>query len=461
MDIWIKIRSLFEKQGAEEAAKGVEKVGKETKDAGDKTEEVGTKTRKAFAAINAGAQVSEGSVMGVGHAIHNLAAQFPKLEGFMAPVGLALAAFAAWKHAIDEVKKLHAELAHGLTETHVSSIEGDIRKIITSYEAYSKALQSAEDHRKALSDAESAKDDARLASDLAKLNLEQAEKTLALKPEDSFGKKRLEIEMAAKRSTLTDAAALRKSDRELANIKAEGNDAQLRKDASEDQQKELISIYNQAGVQLQKILEDIQKKSASMLTPYGKQEKYKEESDQYADVIGKLTAIMTTIGKEISKPIEESAEASRKIVLLGEKAEVNRITRDTSVTSSQTVDKTRTLESRQLEYEAQKERERLEKELRERSERIREEERRKTELSQNAAKAYGKYIKDVHDEDNSRSGQTPQQEARQRAVIATAKEASDRANEALSAMGETIKAHLIEQRAEINKIKEQIQNLPK
>ncbi|NCA83650.1 MAG: hypothetical protein EOM72_13085, partial [Opitutae bacterium] len=209
MDIWIKIRSLFDKQAVDDAAKGVEEVGKKTEAVGEAARGAQGNTDKAFSAINASAQVAEGGVAGVGNAVRTLAGQFPALNAAIAPVGLALAAFAAWKKAVDAVKESRESLAKGKFDTIMGNEEAGIRSLSAAYERLRKSIADTEDARQRLSDAEASKDDAQTAAELAALDLESAQRQARLDPADQFAQRRLDIEMSRKRAEIVDASAAR------------------------------------------------------------------------------------------------------------------------------------------------------------------------------------------------------------------------------------------------------------
>lgn len=389
MSLIMRIRTLFEGKGTKEAVDNVAAVGKSAEDMGKKTVSAAGSSEKAFAAVNAATQVTEGGVIGVASAVKNLAGQFPKLQSALGPIGMLIAAFAAWKKAYDDLKNLQASVAAALRDTKIGNHEGEVRRLTEAYVEYGRALATAEDNRKRLSDAESSKEDAKLAADLAKLELAHAEAAAKLNPSDQFGRRRLDIDTASKRSALTDASALRKSDRELNDIMSEGRSLQQQKNEADQLVRDLSAEFASAQSDLTDIIQKIKEKSDAALTPAGKQSVYNSEFAKSAPDIARLVDILKAIPTQIKEAMATSGEAGRKIYSLSERAEVNRLNRDTQVTASKTGGVSRQIDSRQLAYDAAQERERIERELRDKKDAIREQEQRQSEMAAKTFKEYG------------------------------------------------------------------------
>lgn len=336
MDLWIKIRSLFDKQAVDAAAKGVGEVEKKTKDVGDAAKSAQGNTDKAFSAINASAQVAEGGVAGVGNAVRTLAGQFPALNAAIAPVGLALAAFAAWKKAIDAVKESREALERNLRDTQIGNIEAGVRSLAEAYGRLHKELVQVEEDRKRMADAEAAKDDARTAAELARIDLEAAEAAAKLNPEDRFARRRLDVETARKRAAVQDDAALRKSDRELSGIRGEAASLEAVKAAARETLAEAMSVFSAASGKQYEVMDKARQDAEGIGWYNGakmKREKIWSEADKSSQ---QLAAVMQEASVQIQEATELIASTERQQYSLSQQVDVNMSNRETVSSRSQT-----------------------------------------------------------------------------------------------------------------------------
>ena len=473
MDIWIKIRSLFEKQSVDDASKGVESLGKKMEETGKKSEEIGQNTRKAFGAINAAKQVSEEGIVGLGHAIHNLAGQFPALESAIAPVGLSLAAFAAWKRVIDTVRESHERLEKNLRDTKFGNIEASIKSLERAYKNMTDSIDAALDSRKRLTDAEASRDDAQTAAALAKIDLDHAKAKLSLDPADTFAGRRLDLDTAQKKAAVSDAAALRKSDRELAALRDEAEAQQRAKDNAAEK----IERFTEKLTQLSESFEELQHKvkdTSRWYDPLLKSmpigayyvasqkttdNRMAENAQKYAPNFDKIAAAQEKSADKITEAVLAANEAERNLFSLGSKAEVNRISRGTLGTQSETEGYKFSGDAKQMEFDRQKEIDRLQKEIADKAEQMRREEQRKAESAEKVREADQRYRKAVREEDAARPGQTPQQAARQDEHNKQLKEAADKSKNEQSKTMQVVAFQMTEAAEEMRKLREQIKNL--
>ena len=247
--------------GAKNAANEVGKV-KPGEGTAKEFDKVKGSAEKSFAAIDSARQVTEGGIMGLGQAVKNLASQFPALSAALGPVGLALAAFSAWKKAVDIVREAHDKLEKALSTIKLGNIEAQIRSNTAAYEAYYQSIKRAADESQRLSDVEAAKDDAKLRADVAALDLKRAQDKATISPDDEIGSRKIDLDYADKRAALEEASAQRKSDREAADLKnkelAQMNIARTAKEQQDDLEKNFIALSGER----MKIEQKIQKDSA-------------------------------------------------------------------------------------------------------------------------------------------------------------------------------------------------------
>jgi hypothetical protein len=219
-------------------------------------------SEKSFAAINAATNIATGGIMGVGSAVKNLVGQFPALTAAMGPIGLALAAFAAWKKVVDTVVAAHAALETSLRMIKVGNIEAQIRSNAAAYDAYYTSIKRAADERQRLTDIEAAKDDAKLRSQIAGLELSHAQQKATLAPDDEIGARKLDLSFADQRAALEEAAAKRKAEREDANLKAQEAAQMATAFTAKKQQDDDIQSFKDLANERMKIEARIQKAGA-------------------------------------------------------------------------------------------------------------------------------------------------------------------------------------------------------
>lgn len=211
------------KASADGAAESVNKV----KPAADTAKEFGKvqgSAEKSFAAIDSARQVTEGGIMGLGQAVKNLAGQFPALTAALGPVGLALAAFSAWKKVVDTLREAHAQLAAGIRQITLENLESKIRRTAEAYDQERQSIDRVADARQRLSDLEQSKDDAQLRAQLAALELKRAEDKARLNPDDTLGARKIDLAYSDQSSALKEASAARRSERETATLAASLSD---------------------------------------------------------------------------------------------------------------------------------------------------------------------------------------------------------------------------------------------
>lgn len=385
MSLIMRIRTLFDGKGTKEAVDNVAAVGKSAKEMGDNTKTAAGSAEKSFAAISAATQVTEGGVMGVGSAVKNLAGQFPKLTAALGPLGLLLAAFAAWKKVYDELKDRQSMFLKALRDTANGNTDAGLKNTILLYNQMEKSISNAAEARQRLTDAEASKDDARLASELAKLDLAHAEAAIKLNPDDTFGRRKLDLQTSAKRAELTDASAVRKADRELESLRSQVNDKEATKVNANNAIKELEDAFRGYSDQFTKLYEKTLEKSNLIQTSRTRGQLWDSVNPELKFMSDK----MVEIGAELKTIYEKRDTAEREIPSLVEKAEVNRMNRDTQVTTSKTGGVTRQIEARQIDYDAAEERERIVRELRDKKDAIREQEKRQSEMRDKTFKEYG------------------------------------------------------------------------
>lgn len=234
-ELIIAIRSAFDRKGTEEAQRQLDATGKKADEAGKKTEAGGIGAAKGFSALGQAAVASGGSVQGLASALGNMAAQVPALSAAAGPIGLAIAAAMAWVRAIQAAADAQDAMDKRLSETAVGNVEASLRNLSAAYLDLKDSISSAADEVTRLYEAESAKDDAAKKADLARLSLDRARQLAALSPDDTVGRRRLDVSVAERRAEIEEAAERRKAERDHASLRAQAFSLEALKAAAEEQ----------------------------------------------------------------------------------------------------------------------------------------------------------------------------------------------------------------------------------
>ena len=307
-------------EGAADAVKKVKPDASAEKGFGKARESA----EKAFSAIDSARQVTEGGIMGLGQTIRNLAGQFPALMAAMGPVGLALAAFAAWKTAVDAVIDSKRKLLAMMRQIGVENTAAGIKSEAAAYESLTAAIMRNASARQQDSDIATAKDDARLRSDLAKLELQKAKDKAALNPDDQIGARDLELNYSVKRAALEEEAAARKQDRELLELKKKEADQIALSIAARETQDEQSKRFSDLSAQYLRVIDQAQKDS-SWKTPLQKQRIWEAAAAETTTI----SALMSDATGKIKAANTDEFTANRTLVGLRAAQEINRTDRGT------------------------------------------------------------------------------------------------------------------------------------
>lgn len=222
MDIMLRIRSFFEGKGTAEAADGIDRVGKAAGKTAPALGQSRESAEKAFGAINAATQVTEGGLNGLGQTVKNLGSQFPGLSAAaLGPIGLVIAAVAAWRAVVVSVLEAHDKLEATIRMIKIGNLAAQIKTESEAFDALYTSIRRAGEERQRWADIEQSKDDAVMRAELAKLGLDTAQRTAGLSPDDEIGRSKINLDAATKRAELEEAASKRKSEREERSLKAQ------------------------------------------------------------------------------------------------------------------------------------------------------------------------------------------------------------------------------------------------
>ena len=166
-NIQIDIKSTADTAGLDKSAaalQGVDKAG-----AGAKQSLVNS--RQGFSAASAAASAANGSVQGVAAALGQLAPKLQALNAALPVIGLLMAAFTAWKKAIDALKESQQAQAAGLREITSGNIAAGIDTVAASYARLTQSIDEAKQAQDDMLAGERAMATARRDRELAEIEL--------------------------------------------------------------------------------------------------------------------------------------------------------------------------------------------------------------------------------------------------------------------------------------------------
>jgi hypothetical protein len=150
-DILIRIRTAWEGQGAQSAAKGltdVETAAARTAPAMNKAAGATRVSAEEFSRAARMASAAGGSMEGIGAIIQQLGSRIAGLAAAIPVIGLVFAAFTAWKTVITTLIERHREHERLLRSIKDSNAAGAIDSITKSYDRMTTAIErAAEEHR--------------------------------------------------------------------------------------------------------------------------------------------------------------------------------------------------------------------------------------------------------------------------------------------------------------------------
>jgi hypothetical protein len=298
------------KSGADGAAAAAGKV-KPAAGADQEFKKVGASASATFQAVNVAAAAAEGNMMGVGQAVTSLAGGFPKLAAALGPIGLIVGAFTVLYNIIEKVRDAREKFEAGIRAIKLGNLESQIRRNVEAYDAESKAIQRVADARQQLSDIEQGKDDARLRSELAALELEQAKEKAALNPDDDIGSRKIDLKYAQQRAGLQEASDGRRAERESTQISAAASDEATKIKEAQKLKDDLIEQFSRLGAQYSHVVSSSRTKSDDWyerLIP-GRNDAFQASARESGDIAARMKSVSEAIRK--ADDDERSAKAKK------------------------------------------------------------------------------------------------------------------------------------------------------
>ena len=169
-DVKVIVKTEADTSGLDNAKKAVDGLTPATQRAAT----AGHGAEASFRAVNAAAAASSGTVSGVGQAMAALLPKFAALQTALPAIGLATAAFAAWKVVIDELIAAHKRLDKSLRDTQAANAESNVASLAAAYGRMSRELTKAADQAERLLSAERDMASAQKEREIANIDLGEA-----------------------------------------------------------------------------------------------------------------------------------------------------------------------------------------------------------------------------------------------------------------------------------------------
>ena len=209
----------------------IEKTEKSLDNLGEASARVTTKTtgtkkalissEQSMSAMGAASSAASGNLTGVASAMGQLA---PKLQGLSAAlpyIGLATAAFAAWKKVIDTLAESSRKMRMDLMASVDDQLNNALERSTAAYARMRQEMDDTATARRALSTAEAEAAAARSRERLAEIEAERAKAKSELQPGDELGARRVDAKYDARVAAEQDSNSADQLAREKANLRAE------------------------------------------------------------------------------------------------------------------------------------------------------------------------------------------------------------------------------------------------
>jgi len=210
-DILIKIRTQFEGKGAAEASKSLDSLDQSSRRASptlDKTADSLGKVNKSarvsvedFTRAARSASVLTGSMEGLGALASQVATRFTAVASALPVIGLLIAAFTAWKAAINAVTESQKAAAASLRDITATNSENAVRNMAKAFDDLQKSIANAGEEQKRFVDGQQAMAEAQKALTLA--NIDAAEQAALSNEADPLKQAVIKARFAEQRASVT------------------------------------------------------------------------------------------------------------------------------------------------------------------------------------------------------------------------------------------------------------------
>jgi len=295
------------------------------------SKEASVSAGQGFASVGQAASVAASGGLGpLSAALGGLSQQLPSLAAAAGPIGLVIAAFTAWKSAIDAVIKAGEDLRANITDIQLGNAESGVRRLNESYKELTGQLSAAAAELSRFYNAQSAGDDAVKRAELAKLELEYAERKAALDPSDTFGSRRLDLDISQRKAAIEEAASARALQREQTAISQQTDLTRTEFVAAQSQQSALADKAAELLAQQALISERARNKAAGKWTSAGREEVWTAANKDLARVAAELAKVRS----EMAAAAKAQEQAAGQLATLASARDINRLNQSTAEITS-------------------------------------------------------------------------------------------------------------------------------
>jgi hypothetical protein len=313
-DILIKIRTQFEGKGAAEASKSLDSLDQSSRRASptlDKTADSLGKVNKStrvsveeFTRAARSASVLTGSMEGLGALVSQVATRFTALASALPVIGLLIAAFTAWKAAINAVIESQKAAAASLRDIKSQNFANGVNSMAEAYARLDKSIASANAKQKIFLEGQDAMEEAQHQLALASL---AADKQAALSKEtDPLKRALISAQFEEQLTGLNAGRARQKDARKLEALDATVVSASEERRAREDSIREMQARYSQGSKAGAELMAAQRTAMDAAWTPRGRESAGKE----YQDEINKNTESQKQLAEQIKKAQDDANSAA-------------------------------------------------------------------------------------------------------------------------------------------------------
>jgi hypothetical protein len=271
---------------------------------------------KGLGILGQTAGAASGSLTGMMSLLAGLAQKFPALG---AQITVLLGAFTAWKAAVDAVNKTLAENAEESRKGAEAQTAAEVDKITKAYEDMVSALDDVNAAMGRTREIEAARRQANRADQDAALELEKQKALSAVAPGDDIGRRRVEAEFDARRSSLDSARGGEDSSSKADALRRQAEQERIRARMADEQATALIPKRGE-------VIRQASEKSAVQQREAGAWWRNSGQSDdvykKYQPGIDKLVEKMDSLTDAIKSQRETAAKARSAADELDQLAEI-------------------------------------------------------------------------------------------------------------------------------------------
>lgn len=301
--IQIDIKSTADTAGLDKSAAALQGVDKAGAGAGKSL----VNSSQGFSAASAAASAANGSVQGVAAALGQLAPKLQALNAALPVIGLLMAAFTAWKRAIDALTESQERQAAGLREITSGNIAAGIDTVAASYDRLRQSIDEASQAQDDMLAGERAMAAARRDRELAEIELGKQQ---ALAGEaDPLKRRAIEADAAARAAGVQAAYGQGDEARTAAALAGRRDAAQARAQAAGTQE-DVLTRRLAAALKAQGDVISLQTRARDdAWTPRGAE----KAAARYTPEIAELGSAIADIGADLKAARDERIAAEAEV----------------------------------------------------------------------------------------------------------------------------------------------------